>query len=114
VADRTISRGVERCSSGGVAKSVYLFIGRGDLGGLPCHRVAAFFNDGFELIGREIDVKTLNRFELVEGAACMAESAARDHRDSKPAGRRERCNYQRGFVTDAAGRMFVGDRAINI
>src|SRR2546427_9435630 len=51
-----------------------------------------------------------SRLELVEGAAGVAQPAARHHRHGHAARRHERREHQRHLVADAAGRVLVDAR----
>jgi hypothetical protein len=60
-----------------------------------------------ELGRAEVSTKAGNRFELVERAAGGAEAAPRDHRHLQVATGQQRCERERHFIADAAGRVLV-------
>src|SRR2546422_6077600 len=70
-----------------------------------------FFNDTATTEIYTFPYTTLFRsLELVEGAAGVAQPAARHHRHGHAARRHERREHQRHLVADAAGRVLVDAR----
>ena len=60
-----------------------------------------------ELFDGQIGAKAGDRFQLVERAAGMAQSAAGDHRHDHARRRRDRSGDQTGLIADAAGGMLI-------
>src|SRR5271157_1197724 len=56
---------------------------------------------------RQPDAKSGNRFEFVERAAGVAQTATADHGDRKTARRDQRGEHKRRFVAHASGRMLI-------
>ena len=59
-------------------------------------------------------VVTGDAVQLVQRAASMAQSAARDHRHIRAARRHDRRQHQAHLVADAAGRVLVENRTVQI
>ncbi len=93
--------------AGDVAQRVERLVGRRDLGGLADHAAADLGQHPLELAEQQADAEAGDRFELVEGAAGVAEAPARHHRHDDAAGGGERREDQRGLVADAAGAVLV-------
>src|SRR5689334_5519346 len=93
---------------GRIAQRVHLLVGGRELRSLSRHRVANLVQYLLEFRGAQVDAVTRNRLELVERAAGVTKTTARDHRHTDTASGDERRDDDRRFVADTAGRMFVG------
>ena len=100
--------------AGGVAQRVQPPVGGRELGGLADDRAARVSDDRAEALELGARVVAGDRVELVERAAGVAEPAARDHRDERAAGGEQRREDQRDLVADAAGRVLVEHRAVEV
>ena len=95
-----------------IPHAVEALVRRGELPGLADDRAAdvAHCPPERRIVGRHRIAG--DRFHLVQRAAGMAETAARDHRHGRAAGGDDRRQHQRDIVADAAGRMLVDDWAV--
>ena len=95
-----------------VAQGIDLFVGRCQVAGLSDNGAADVFNRlGEQFVAGESLVPG-NGIKLVQGAAGVAKTAAGNHRNVSAASRNQRRKHKADFVADAAGGMFVDNRAV--
>jgi hypothetical protein len=106
--------GIDSIVAGDVAQRVQPLVGRRDARGLADQAHAEFVDLAGEPLDLEIDAEPGDGLELVEGAAGVAQAAARHHRHRDAAGRDRGRQRDRDLVADPAGRVLVdlgpGDR----
>ena len=109
--------------AGVVAEGVEDAVGGDDRGGLADEGGAAFGKDVDELWEGELGVEAGDGFELVQGAAGVAEAASGDHGDAdagdavrggsgEASGGDDGCDEKGGLVADAAGGVLVDGEGV--
>ena len=73
----------------------------------PIRHTPSRSTSSMNALHRQVDAEAGDALQLVEGAAGVAEAAARHHRHPDAAHRRERRERERDLVADAAGRVLV-------
>ena len=100
-----------RHRAGDVAQRVEQAIGGHEVVGLSCHGAADARDLSDQLVDAEPHPEARDRLQLVERAAGVSESAARELRHGHAHGGRERRQGDRRLVPHPAGRVLVDDRA---
>ena len=100
--------------AGGVADRVQAPVGGRQIGGLADDRAARLAHDALDHLGRGHRLVARDAVELVQRAAGVAEAAAGDHRHRRAARRQHRREHQRHLVADAAGRVLVEHRLVEV
>ncbi len=95
---------------GDIAQRVRLAVGRRQVSGLRRKREAVAFEQAQKLIWTQLHPQPGDGFQLIHGAAGVAQAAPRHLGDRQAARRRERSDGQRDLVADAAGAMLVSHR----
>ena len=100
--------------AGGVADGVQAAVGGRQVGGLADDRAAGLAHDAADHLGGGDRLVAGDAVELVQRAAGVAEAAAGDHRHRRAAGGQDRGEDQRDLVADAAGRVLVQHRPVEV
>lgn len=93
--------------AGDVAQGIEFFVSGTDVGGLTDHDAAESGHDLMHSVDGELGGEAGDGLEFVEGAAGDAKAATGDHGDPKAVAGEEGGEDEGGFVTDAAGAVFV-------
>ncbi|CCK00901.1 hypothetical protein BN129_1453 [Cronobacter sakazakii 701] len=99
---------------GDITRRIEAFIRRCQRVGLANYRHADVFNNVAKAVVVRENIKPRNRFQFIEGAAGVTQSAPGNHRNVTAAGRDHRAQHQRGHVAHAAGGVFIHDRAVEV
>src|SRR5579864_1201721 len=93
--------------SGYVAQRVEFSIRWRDFCSLSDHGTPAGFQNSSEFGDRQVHIKSWNGLKFVESAAGVAQTSPADHWHSNACRSHQGSEYERGLISNAAGRMLV-------